>query len=153
MKKTGIIMMMFALVMAMTQCKKNEQAISMNDGVVITLDVNEGNSSRTIVNTTTGTVDFENGDQIIVASGGKYVGTLTHNGSLFSGSISNAVEGYPLYFYFIGNVEPVEILFSGFAVEQDHVVLAGEALHRAPAGLVGPDDFIDEIAFPENIVA
>ena len=128
MKKTGIIMMMFALVMAMTQCKKNEQAISMNDGVVITLDVNEGNSSRTIVNTTTGTVDFENGDQIIVASGGKYVGTLTHNGSLFSGSISNAVEGYPLYFYFIGNVEPVEILFSG-TTETCSVVISDQTEH------------------------
>ena len=48
-------------------------------------------------------VNFETGDKILVASNGHYVGTLTHNGTNFSGSITDPVEGEPLYFYFLGN--------------------------------------------------
>ena len=48
-------------------------------------------------------VTFEDGDQILVASGGQYVGTLTRENNVFSGSITNPVEGQRLYFYFLGN--------------------------------------------------
>jgi hypothetical protein len=122
--------MALLMVVAMSQCKKNEQNASDNQGeaVTITLDVKNGNDSKVIVNPTTGTVDFENGDQIIVASGGKYVGTLTYNGNLFTGAISNATEGYPLQFYFLGNVTPAETLTSG-VTESCSVVISDQTQH------------------------
>lgn len=113
MKRLSTIVMALVVMMTMSQCKKNEQVTPANEGVTITLDVNGGNGSRVDVNPSTGLVTFENGDQIHVANGGKYVGTLTYNGTVFTGAISNATEGVPLHFYFLGNVTPAETLTSG----------------------------------------
>ena len=130
MKKISTIVMALLLVLTLSQCKKNEQNISENqdEAVTITLDIKGGNGSRVVVNPNTGTVDFENNDQIIVASGGKYVGTLTYNGTLFTGAISNATEGYPLQFYFLGNVTPTETLTSG-VTESCSVVISDQTQH------------------------
>ena len=136
MKRFSTIVMALALVLSLSQCKKNEQNNAENQGeaVTITLDVSGATSgsatdgSRVVVNPNTGTVDFENNDQIIVASGGKYVGTLTYNGSLFTGAISNATEGYPLQFYFLGNVTPAETLTSG-VTESCSVVISDQTEH------------------------
>ena len=136
MKKISTIVMALVMVLAISQCKKNEQNASDNQGeaVTITLDVNGASTgsatsgSRVIVNPATGTVDFENGDQIIVSSGGKYVGALTYNGNLFTGAISNATEGYPLQFYFLGNVTPAETLTSG-VTESCSVVISDQTEH------------------------
>ena len=136
MKRFSTIVMALALVLSLSQCKKNEQNNAENQGeaVTITLDVSGAststttNGSRVIVNPATGTVNFENNDQIIVASGGKYVGTLTYNGTLFTGAISNATEGYPLQFYFLGNVTPAETLTSG-VTESCSVVISDQTNH------------------------
>lgn len=136
MKRFSTIVMALALVLSLSQCKKNEQNNAENQGeaVTITLDVSGASTStttdgsRVIVNPTTGTVNFENNDQIIVASGGKYVGTLTYNGSLFTGAISNATEGYPLQFYFLGNVTPAETLTSG-VTQSCSVVISDQTEH------------------------
>ena len=136
MKRFSTIVMALALVLSLSQCKKNEQNNAENQGeaVTITLDVSGASTStttdgsRVIVNPATGTVNFENNDQIIVASGGKYVGTLTYNGSLFTGAISNATEGYPLQFYFLGNVTPAETLTSG-VTESCSVVISDQTQH------------------------
>ena len=64
------------------------------------------NGAKVDVNTTTGSVDYSIGNQIIGASDGKYVGTLEYDGTLFTGSITNVVVGLPLQFYFLGNVTP-----------------------------------------------
>lgn len=136
MKRISTIVMALALVLSLSQCKKNEQNNAENQGeaVTITLDVSGASTStttdgsRVIVNPATGTVNFENNEQIIVASGGKYVGTLTYNGSLFTGAISNATEGYPLQFYFLGNVTPTETLTSG-VTESCSVVISDQTQH------------------------
>ena len=136
MKRLITTVMALALVLSLSQCKKNEQNIAENQGevVTITLDVrgtstgSATDGSRVVVNPNTGTVDFENNDQIIVASGGKYVGTLTYNGTLFTGAISNATEGYPLQFYFLGNVTPAETLTSG-VTESCSVVISDQTEH------------------------
>ena len=136
MKKISTIAIALVMVLAMSQCKKNEQNDSDNQGeaVTITLDVNgaltgsASDGAKVDVNTTTGTVNFEENDMIQVASGGKYVGTLSYDGTQFIGTISNAVEGYPLHFYFLGNVTPTETLVSGIT-ESCSVVISDQTEH------------------------
>ena len=129
MKKISMILMAFALAMMMSQCKKNEVQPTSNDEVVtITLDVNNNDGSKVVVNTTTGTVNFENGDKIYVGSGGKYVGFLTHNGTNFSGNITNPTENQPLQFYFLGNVTPTETLSAG-TTEECSVIISDQTEH------------------------
>ena len=113
MKKLTFIVMTLALVLGFTQCKK-EQVDSQNEGntVRITLDVNEGNKdSRAGVDPPH--VNFIEHDTILVASNGKYVGYLVHNGTTFSGDITDPTEGKPLYFYFLGNKIIVSTLTPG----------------------------------------
>lgn len=130
MKRISTIVMALTLVLGLSQCKKNDQnnVENQNDPVTITLNVSGNNGSKVIVNPATGTVDFENNDQIIVASGGKYVGTLTYNGSLFTGAISNATEGCPLQFYFLGNLTPTETLTAGIT-ESCSVIISDQTEH------------------------
>lgn len=113
MKKTSIIILALAFLAALTQCKKEQQVTPTNEGVAITLDIKGGNGTRMDVNTATGAVTYESGDKIYVASGGHYVGTLTHNGTRFSGIISDPIVGEPLDFYFLGNVTPAETFTAG----------------------------------------
>jgi hypothetical protein len=114
MKKLGTIVALMVLLMAMTQCKKEEQPLpsSEDKGVAITLNI-KGNGTRMDVNTNTGAVTYETGDVVYVASGGKYVGMLTHNGTNFGGTITDPKVGEPLHFYFLGNVTPIETLTQG----------------------------------------
>jgi hypothetical protein len=129
MKKISMILMAFALAVTMSQCKKNEGQPTSNDEVVtITLDVSQNNGSKVVVNPNTGTVDFEIGDKIYVGSGGKYVGFLTHNGTNFSGNITNPTENQPLHFYFLGNVTPEETLSAG-TTEECSVVISDQTEH------------------------
>ena len=122
-----MILVAFALVLTMTQCKKNEET-NQNETVTITLDAKRTNGSRVDVNTATGTVDFESGDKVYVGSGGKYVGFLTHNGTHFVGNITNPTEGQPLQFYFLGNVTPTETLTAG-TTEFCSVVISDQTEH------------------------
>ena len=105
MKKISTIIIAAALLMGMAQCKKQETPASEGNVVRITLNVGgNNNGSRVIVDLTANQqVQFENGDQIVVASSGKVVGTLDHDGTTFSGEITNHTEGQPLYFYVLGN--------------------------------------------------
>ena len=113
MKRISIIVTTLALLLTLTQCKKEQNTQSIeSETVSITLDI-KGNGTRMDVNTVTGEVTYQNGDMIYVASGGKYIGTLTYNGTNFSGGITNPVVGQPLQFYFLGNVAPVETLTAG----------------------------------------
>ena len=129
MKKINIILMGFALVMTLTQCKKNEEQPTANDNVVtITLNLSNNNGSKVDVNPATGTVDFESGDKIYVGSGGKYVGFLTHNGTSFVGNITNPTENQPLQLYFLGNMTPQETLSAG-TTEECSVIISDQTEH------------------------
>ncbi len=108
MKKLGIIAIAFAMLLGMSQCKKENTSAS-NDEVVkvpITLNVSGNSGSRVAVTPETGVVTFENGDVIHVVSNGVYVGTMTYNGTVFSGEITEPTEGQKLQFYFLGNKTP-----------------------------------------------
>lgn len=108
MKKFGIIAMAMALLMGMSQCKKENTTTSNDEGVKVpvTLNVGSNSGSRVAVEGSTGVVTFENGDVIHVVSDGTYVGTLTYNGTQFSGEIAEPTEGQKLQFYFLGNKTP-----------------------------------------------
>ena len=133
MKRISTIIMALVMVMTMTQCKKNEET-NLNKIVTITLDVKGASTgsatsgSKVVVNPATGTVDFETGDKVYVGSGGKYVGTLTHNGTKFIGNITNPTEGQPLQFYFLGNVTPNETLAAG-TTEECSVIMSDQTEH------------------------
>lgn len=111
MKKLSLISMGLVLLMAMTQCKKQETpSANDNEGekVHITLEVDNG--SKNLVHPETGTAFFTNGDKVLVANNNHYVGTLTYEGNNhhFSGDITGAVESDYLHFYFMGNQDLVE---------------------------------------------
>ena len=118
MKKISMILAAVALVLGLSQCKKQEQQTTNADGTVaITLDVKGGAStgsatdgSRINVNPNNGVVAFEYGDVVYVASGQRFVGTLTNNGNTFVGNITNPTDGEHLYFFFLGNKTPEETL-------------------------------------------
>ena len=111
MKKFSIIILVLSFLMTFTQCKKKDlQIATVSDAVYITLDIE--NNSKVNVNTANGEVKFEKYDVIYAVSGGKYVGSLMHNGELFCGSITGAVEDEPLMFYFFGN-QKVDDLVEG----------------------------------------
>ena len=114
MKRVSIIVMALAFLVALTQCKK-EQVTPANDSeaVAITLDIKGNGNAKVEVDTGTGAVTYQSGDVIYVASGGKYVGTLTHDGTHFAGTITDPVVGEPLHFYFLGNVTPAGTLTAG----------------------------------------
>ncbi|MCR5038676.1 MAG: hypothetical protein K6A94_05005 [Bacteroidales bacterium] len=127
MKKISMILVAFAMVLTMTQCKKNEET-NPNETVTITLNVKGNNGAKVDVNPEMGTVDFESGDKVYVGSGGKYVGFLTHNGTSFVGNITNPMEGQPLQFYFLGNVTPNETLSAGTS-EECSVIIRDQTEH------------------------
>ena len=115
-RKNTTLLLACVLLLGFTQCKK-EQMEPQGGKVSITLNVENGASTGSATDgASTGSatdgakvvvdpphVNFETGDKILVASNGHYVGTLTHDGTNFSGSITDPVEGQPLYFYFLGN--------------------------------------------------
>lgn len=114
MKKIGIIVAAMALVLGLSQCKKEQPTTTNgNDAVAITLDIQNNGGTRMDVNTGTGEVTYETGDVIYVASGGKFIGTLTHNGTHFAGTITNPTMCEPLHFYFLGNATPAETVTAG----------------------------------------
>ena len=95
MKRISSIIIALALLLGMAQCKKQETPASEGNVVRITLNVGgNDNGSRVIV--TPPAVEFQNGDQIVVASNGAVVGTLTKEGEYFTGAITDATEGQPL---------------------------------------------------------
>ena len=108
MKKLGIFALAFALVLGLSQCKKESTNSTNDEGakVPITLNVGGGNGSRVAVEGSTGVVTFEDGDVLYVASNGACVGTLTYNGENFAGEVTEPTEGQKLQFYFLGNKTP-----------------------------------------------
>lgn len=123
MKRMTYFVMALALVLGLAQCKK-EQPTPQNEGnvVMITLDVDGGASTGSATDGSKAEVDpphvnFVDGDTILVASNGVYVGYLvksTEGGvSKFRGSITDPTDGEPLYFYFLGNKQNSKTLTAG----------------------------------------
>ena len=133
MRKYNFILMAFALLLGMAQCKKEPATPNgdNNGGVRITLKVDDGPSTPSTPSTgsgtdsgtdsgtesgtddgeklnvypATGAVIFTQGDKIYVGNNGKYVGTLTFDNGLFQGTINDDLCSTTdyLHFYFVGN--------------------------------------------------
>ena len=107
MKKLSFIVMACLMVLSLTQCKKNEPAndnADNGDRVSITLKLeNGGQKAHPEENNGLANIVYDNEDVVYVGSDGKYMGILTYNGSLFTGSINAAATaGEPLQFIFMG---------------------------------------------------
>lgn len=108
MRRLGTMLMAGLLMLGLAQCKKEQtEEPDVDEDVYITVDVNGGSKgSRVIVNPNApggyATVAFENGDKLYVGNNGAYSGSLTYDGSKFSGRISNLSNNDYLHFYFVG---------------------------------------------------
>ena len=108
MKKLSLIALACLMVLGLAQCKKNEptnnNTADNGNRVSITLTLDNG-GQRVHPEEENGlaNVVYDNGDVVYVGSDGKYMGCLTYNGSVFTGSINAAAtEGEPLQFIFMG---------------------------------------------------
>jgi len=117
MKRLSTIIMALALVLGMSQCKKQETPTNGNGGekVHITLNVNNGenisvnvdNGSRHDMSPRLGMVKFENGDVLYVGHDGKYIGYLTYQNGAFAGDLEAPTNTADfLHFYFLGGKGP-----------------------------------------------
>ena len=111
MKKIITLIIALALVLGLSQCKKNVEQIATVtpevNGNLVHIRVNAGHSDKHIVFPESGAYVFENGDKLYVGNHGYYVGTLEYYNGAFSGDIEIAdtcVAAYKdyLHFYFIG---------------------------------------------------
>ena len=111
MKKLSAIIISMALVLGLTQCKKNVKQIAtpsdLGEAVHITLYVG-GDDGKHIVHPNTGAVDYTDGDVIYVGNGGKYIGSLEYDNGAFSGTINGPSTDDYLHFYFVGGLTPSE---------------------------------------------
>ena len=112
-RKNTTLLLACLVLLGFTQCKKEQplEPDTQGEKVSITLTVDGGNSNDSRVNVDPPHVTFEQGDKILVGYDGKYVGTITHDGTSFSGEI-NATVTTPkqkLYFFFVGNKDDVNL--------------------------------------------
>lgn len=115
MKRLSTIIMALALVLGMSQCKKQETPTTgnttpTNPGVHITVNVGDqdgkdNNGEKHNIAPQYGLFAFSSGDKLYVGHNGEYVGTLTFANGFFDGTIypDASVTDQPLHFYFVGN--------------------------------------------------
>ncbi len=117
MKKLSTIIMALALVLGMSQCKKQETPATgnttpTNPGVHITVNVGDkdgkdNNGERHNIAPQYGLFAFSNNDTLYVGHNGKYVGCLKYTNGFFDGTIyPDDVDDQPLHFYFLGGKGP-----------------------------------------------
>ena len=116
MRRTLYFVMALALVLGFTQCKKEQVNTPENETKTVNITLNvggNGGGSRHDINTTTGAVDFKDGDVIYVGNGSTYIGTLTRTSGVFSGSITEPADETEIYFYFVGGLPTTPADLSG----------------------------------------
>ena len=109
MKRLSTLLIAFALVLGLTQCKKNVETIATpvnpaGEPVYITLNVGGGDKHEVYPNT--GAVVYTDGDKIYVGNDSKYIGVLEYEDGAFSGTIYSPSTSDYLHFYFVGGLTP-----------------------------------------------
>ena len=116
MKRLSTIIMALALVLGMSQCKKQETPTNGDSGekVYVTLNVSNGesiavnvdNGGRHAVAPNLGVIQFREGDVLYVGHDGKYIGQLTYTSGAFGGTLNAPTGDDYLHFYFLGGKTP-----------------------------------------------
>ena len=116
MKRLSTIIMALALVLGMSQCKKQETPTNGDSGekVHITLNVNNGeslavnvdNGGRHAVAPNLGVIQFRDTDVLYVGNNGRYIGQLTYTNGAFGGELEAPTGDDYLHFYFLGGKVP-----------------------------------------------
>lgn len=109
-KNGAALLIAFAMIIGMTQCRKNLDTINDTDSNKVHITLRVDNGSRVVIDTAGtitpdfATVSFENGDVMYVGYNKAYVGSLTYSSGNFTGDINieQTVDDEPLYFYFLG---------------------------------------------------
>lgn len=110
-KNGTTLLLAFALLLGMTQCKKNVETINpVGNGLHITLRVDGGSRANVTPGDEFATVTFEEGDVIYVGYNNACIGSLAYDAGeeKFGGYVAFVpqVGDEPLYFYFLGNKTP-----------------------------------------------
>lgn len=105
MKKLEYVIIALALIVSLTQCKKNNAVLKEIDDDLIHIVINVAENSRINVNTATGAVSFERYDHLYIVSDGLYIGFVSKDKAdgPFTGTIKRPTEGKPLYIYYLGS--------------------------------------------------
>ena len=116
MKRLSTIIMALALVLGMSQCKKQETPTSTGNNtegtvhITVKVDGKDGkdeNGDKHAIAPEHGLFAFTNNDIIYVGHGGKYVGQLTFTNGFFEGDITPVTGATDnLHFYFLGGMTP-----------------------------------------------
>ena len=96
------LLLALAVMLTFTQCKKDDPIAPEGSGQKIHISLKVANGSRHDVTTGTGVVTYSNGDVIYVGNGSQYIGSITHDGTNFSGTVTVPDGTSKLYFYFVG---------------------------------------------------
>ena len=111
-KNGATLLLAFALLLGMTQCKKNAETINpVGNGVHITLRVDDGSRASVTPGSDYAEVTFDDGDIIYVGYNNACIGALTYNAEnqKFGGDVAFVTpvgDDSPLHFYFLGNKTP-----------------------------------------------
>ncbi len=103
-KGFNAIIIAFALLLSMTQCKKNVETITtIESGIPMTLEAYNG--SRTSFDGS-GAISWGTNEKIYVVYNGSCIGSVTNGaggGTTFTGSVSGLVSGneYTLHYYYV----------------------------------------------------
>jgi len=135
MKRLSTIIMALALVLGMSQCKKQETPTNGNGGekVYVTLNVSNGesiavnvdNGGRHAVAPNLGVIQFRNGDVLYVGNNGKYIGQLTYTDGAFGGELELPTGDDFLHFYFLGGKAPETEIEAG-STEEFNISIADQ---------------------------